>query len=194
MEEKASICCYTPFDRKFPQKLRDYSQMPEVLYVKGRLPNPKRKSVAIVGARVCSHYGAFWAYEFAKVLAEHGVQIISGLAKGIDSCAHKGALEAGGDTFAVLGCGVDVCYPRQNQDLYRRMVQGKGGILSEFEAGDSSLCAEFSKKKPDYQWAVRPDSGDRGKKEKRFADYCRVWTGAGKDGLCPSGAGRRCVK
>ena len=146
MEEKASICCYTPFDREFPQKLRDYSQMPEVLYVKGRLPNPKRKSVAIVGARVCSHYGAFWAYEFAKVLAEHGVQIISGLAKGIDSCAHKGALEAGGDTFAVLGCGVDVCYPRQNQDLYRRMVQGKGGILSEFEAGTPPYARNFPRR------------------------------------------------
>ena len=61
------------------------------------------------------------------MLAEHGVQIISGLAKGIDSCAHKGALEAGGDTFAVLGCGVDVCYPRQNQDLYRRAWYRKRG-------------------------------------------------------------------
>ena len=105
MEEK--IVSYTPDDFEYPDKLRNFKDRPKRLYVKGKLPDPNRKSVAIIGARMCSYYGRTQAYEFAKEFASCGVQVISGLARGIDGWAHKGAIDGGGETFAVLGCGVD---------------------------------------------------------------------------------------
>lgn len=121
------------FEENYPRRLLVYDNMPQTIYVKGRLPKEKGKSVAIVGARVCSHYGAYQAYRFAKELAQQGVQIISGLAKGIDTNAHKGALDAGGTTYAVLGCGVDVCYPKQNQRLYEEIIIGNCETSSGYE-------------------------------------------------------------
>ena len=82
------------------------------------------------------------AYEFAKEFASCGVQVISGLARGIDGWAHKGAIDGGGETFAVLGCGVDICYPSQNINLYRE-IQKKGGIISEYEEGEKPLGWHF---------------------------------------------------
>lgn len=120
------------FENTYPKRLLLYENMPQTLYIKGKLPLENVKTVAIVGARVCSHYGAYQAYQFAKELAKQGVQIISGMAKGIDANAHKGALDAGGTTFAVLGCGVDICYPKQNQEIYEEIVK-QGGVMSEFE-------------------------------------------------------------
>ena len=81
-------------------------------------------------------------YEFAKEFASCGVQVISGLARGIDGWAHKGAIDGGGETFAVLGCGVDICYPSQNINLYRE-IQKKGGIISEYEEGEKPLGWHF---------------------------------------------------
>lgn len=132
MEERGKLweCRYT--GDSYPDRLRPYGDMPKTLYVRGELPEEEKKTVAIVGARDCSRYGAMQAYGFAKKLAEHGVQIISGLARGIDSFAHKGALEGGGNTFAVMGCGGDICYPAQNRQLYETMINKRGGILSEF--------------------------------------------------------------
>ena len=78
---------------------------------------------------MCSHYGAYQAYRFAKELAHQGVQIISGLAKGIDANAHKGALDVGGNTYAVLGCGVDICYPKQNQRLYEEIIKKRRSVV-----------------------------------------------------------------
>ena len=126
------------YDRKnpeYPERLRKLERMPGGLYVLGTLPKDSSKSVAVVGARACSAYGRQEAIRFSRALAARGVQIISGLAYGIDAWAHHGALEWGGKTFAVLGSGVDVCYPRANYPLYRRILQEGGGILSEFEPG-----------------------------------------------------------
>ena len=116
----------------YPEKLKVYKSMPQVLYVRGRLPDPEKPAVAVVGARACSRYGEQQAYRFGKILGENGVQVISGLARGIDGMAHKGALDGGGRTFAVLGCGTDICYPAEHRELYDRMKDGQGGILSEF--------------------------------------------------------------
>lgn len=120
----------------YPSRLKNLPGMPVSLYIKGSLPDERKKSVAIVGARKCSSYGRQAAYMFAKILAENEIQIISGLAFGIDSYAHKGCLEGGGKTFAVLGCGIDLCYPKSNSRLYNDILKTGGGILSEYE-GDS---------------------------------------------------------
>ena len=122
----------------FPQTLRDIPDAPLGIFVKGELPDPGLPAIAIVGARMCSAYGQVTASLFGRELAEHGVQIISGMAAGVDGYAHRGALKAGGKTFGILGCGVDVCYPRQNRDIYEAMAIS-GGLLSEYPPGTPPL-------------------------------------------------------
>ncbi len=129
-------------DARYPEYLRHYSGMPKGLWLLGRLPDPARPSVAIVGARDSSPFGDQTARWFASELAAAGVQIISGMAWGIDGMAHEGALEAGGDTFAVLGCGVDVCYPSGHRRLYESLI-ARGGVLSELEPGSPPLAYHF---------------------------------------------------
>ena len=128
----------------YPERLGILPDAPGRLYCIGRLPGPG-PSAAIVGARMCSSYGRANARELASYLAEHGVQIISGMALGIDGYAHEGALEAGGDTFAVLGCGADVCYPGSHKALYAELAE-KGGILSEFPPGTQPRPFHFPKR------------------------------------------------
>lgn len=137
-----NIKIYNIEDKLYPDKLRNISAAPKQLYVLGKLPDENKKSVAIVGARKASNYGRQMAYEYARVLACHDVQIISGMAAGIDASAHEGALAAGADTFAVLGSGADVCYPKSNLDIYNK-IQKKGGIISEFCAGSEPLAWHF---------------------------------------------------
>ncbi len=137
----------TPDDRCYPERLRTLYDMPQGLYLRGELPKEAsmRPAAAIVGARNCSHYGEEMAFALALELARRGVQIISGMALGIDGAAHRGALKAGGKTYAVLGSGVDVCYPRTNQDIYRQLtaVPGSGGALSEFAVGTAPFASNF---------------------------------------------------
>lgn len=114
----------------FPEKLLELSDCPKGIYVRGKLPDPKKKTVAIVGARMCSAYGRATASYFARVLAANDVQIISGLALGIDGAAHEGALLANGATFAVMAGSVTKCYPRAHIELYEQMRR-TGGIISE---------------------------------------------------------------
>ena len=108
MEEKPEekILRISSKSAEYPEKLNNYPKMPEILFVKGRLPDRKKTSIAIVGARACSTYGRIQAFRYAKVLSSAGVQIISGMAYGIDAEAHKGALEGGTATYAVLAGGV----------------------------------------------------------------------------------------
>ncbi len=126
----------------YPRRLQELTGMPEEIYVEGRLPKDECPSIAIVGARNCSHYGANMAQEYAKFLANAGVQIVSGLARGIDTAAHEGALLAGADTFGVLGCGVDICYPASNRRLFEKM-KAQGGVISEFPPGSPPLAYHF---------------------------------------------------
>ena len=119
---------YTMEDKNYPEKLRSISSPPYVVYVKGNLPNEEVLSVAIVGARQCSHYGEKMARRYAKVLSEAGIQIISGMARGIDGVSQRTALSEGGKTFGVLGCGVDVCYPREHYALYNEIRKKRKNI------------------------------------------------------------------
>ena len=129
----------------FPGRFEGISGSPEGLYVIGELPRDDQPTVGIVGARMCSRYGHETAYEFGRVLAGNGVQIISGLALGIDCYAQEGALAGGGKTFAVLGCGADICYPRSNREVYEK-IKTSGGILSEEEPGTPPLAYNFPKR------------------------------------------------
>ena len=119
-----------------------FADMPSRLFVRGALPADEQKTAAIVGARICTAYGKSQAAFFAQVLAANGVAVISGLACGIDAAAHEGALRGKGKTFAVLGCGVDICYPRENIRLYMQ-IQEKGTILSEYPPGTVPAAGRF---------------------------------------------------
>lgn len=119
---------------EYPRKLKEIAGYPYALYVKGRLPREELPAVAIVGARQCSRYGELQALEFASALAGAGVQILSGMARGIDGAAGRGALNAGGSTYAVLGSGVDICYPAVNRGLYSDILES-GGLISEQPPG-----------------------------------------------------------
>ena len=141
MKESISenIRCITKDNPEYPVKMKQYPSMPNKLYVKGRLPLAEKPAVAVIGARMCSPYGRIQAFRYAKVLSEAGIQIISGMALGIDSEGHKGALEGKMPTFAVLGSGVDVCYPRANRKLYERILWEGGGVISECPPGTQPM-------------------------------------------------------
>lgn len=137
------IRCITKTSPEYPKKMKQYPSMPANLYVKGRMPDPDKITVAVIGARMCSPYGRIQAFRYAKELSQAGVQIISGMALGIDSEGHKGALEGKMPTFAVLGSGVDVCYPKTNKKLYERILWENGGIISECPLGSEPVSWHF---------------------------------------------------
>lgn len=130
------------FAEEYPEKLKNIDAQPYALYVKGRLPDQKKKTVAIVGARKCSSYGEQMALEYGETLAKAGIQILSGMARGIDGAGQRGALNVGGTTYSVLGCGVDICYPREHLGLYMD-IQKEGGLISEKNPGTPPLPAHF---------------------------------------------------
>lgn len=140
--EKNHIWFVAYFEDEYPKRLRPYHDRPAGLFVKGKLPDDNIPAAAIVGARNCTEYGKQMAEKLAHELGENGVQIISGLALGVDGAAHRGCLDAGGDTFAVLGCGVNICYPKENYRLFARM-ETQGGILSEFVPGTVPAAMNF---------------------------------------------------
>ena len=126
----------------FPERLKQIYDCPFGIFYRGRLPEKNGKTAGIVGARRCSSYGKQMAECLAASLAGCGVQIISGMAWGIDGYAQTAALDAGGESFAVLGSGVDVCYPAGNRNLYHRLEK-EGGILSEYPPGREALALHF---------------------------------------------------
>ena len=126
----------------YPKRLLNMYDPPWFLYYLGELPDEKLPTVAIIGARACSAYGLEVARKFAKELAMNNIQVVSGLAKGVDGYAHRGALEGRGKTFGVIGCGLNICYPRENYQLYHD-VEYQGGILSEYPLGSPALAFHF---------------------------------------------------
>lgn len=133
------IPCY---DSRYPVKLKEIEQPPYALYVKGSLPDEKRPSVAIVGARKCTPYGERMALIYGEAFANNGICVISGMARGIDGAGQRGALNGGGKTYGVLGCGVDICYPREHLGLYMD-IQKEGGLISEQPPGTPPLPMYF---------------------------------------------------
>lgn len=128
--------------KDFPTRLVNIPDHPYVLYYKGKLPENDTAAMGIVGARNCSEYGKLVAPKIAKELSDYGINIISGMARGIDSAAHYGCINHNKKTYAVLGCGVDVCYPRENIELYERILE-TGGIISEYIPKTAPLAYRF---------------------------------------------------
>lgn len=135
-EEMASrgISFVTVREAGYPEKLAAVHDAPYALYYAGRLPDNKKKSVAVIGARNCSEYGRYMAKEFGSTLAQAGIQVVSGMARGIDGIGQRAAIEAGGYSLGVFGCGVDICYPPENRELYERLLM-EGGVCSEYPPG-----------------------------------------------------------
>ncbi len=131
---KKNISIVPYYDPGYPHILKNIYDPPLILYVIGTLKlNPV--SIGIVGARKCTLYGKKVAFAFAERLALVGCSIISGLAYGIDANAHLGALKSNGHTVAVLGCGVDIPYPKRNRDIYDKIISQSGAIVSELPPG-----------------------------------------------------------
>ena len=122
-------------DKNYPEKLKHIYGKPQTLYLLGNEKLLNETSIAIIGCRDSSEYGLNNAYKFGYELAKKGICIISGLARGVDTYSHKGALAAKGKTIAVLGCGLDVIYPPENVELYKQIVMNNGAIITEYPLG-----------------------------------------------------------
>ncbi len=118
-------------NEQYPYLLKQIYDPPIGFYIKGYLPDDNIDKVSIVGARRCSHYGASVAHKLASDLAKANITIVSGMATGIDGIAHTGALDGGGQTIAVLGTGVDICYPAEHRELMERIICN-GCVISEY--------------------------------------------------------------
>lgn len=140
--EKAGIRFLPFFHEDYPDPLKNIPDPPWAVYVKGKLPDAGRPKIAIVGARQCSEYGRSMAKRIGRLLGENNIPVISGMARGIDGIGQREALEAGGESFAVLGSGADICYPKENRDLYIRLEK-QGGIISEYPPGTAPVARNF---------------------------------------------------
>ncbi len=139
---KRGIQFITKDDPSFPEKLKHIEETIFWLFLLGELPDKILPSIAVIGSRKCSSFGREVARNLSASLAEQKVQIISGLAEGIDGAAHMGALFAKEKTYAVLGSGIDVCYPKQHLTLYQKIYR-QGGIISEYPPKSAAIAFHF---------------------------------------------------
>jgi DNA processing protein len=140
--QAADAVALTVIDAAYPARLKEIAQPPWVLYAKGRTELLGRPSVAVVGTRVATAYGRHAAAALAGQLSHEGVTVVSGLAKGIDRCAHEAALHGSGSTIAVLATPIDTCYPQENLLLYRQIAQ-TGLVLTETPLGTKLHPGQF---------------------------------------------------
>ncbi len=140
--QKRGIAYYSIFDEAYPKRLLQIADPPNGLFVRGRLPEEGVFTVSVVGTRKHSYYGEKQTKQFCRLLAQRGIPIVSGMARGIDGIAQRTALEYGGRTYAILGCGVDVCYPQENQNLFEQ-IPAEGGVISEYPPGTMPAAGLF---------------------------------------------------
>ncbi len=132
-------------DDRFPSFLKNIQDSPKALYCIGNIDLLNMTSIAVVGARKCSEYGRQVALKIGNMLAQNGIVTVSGMAEGIDSFALLGALKEGGGTIAVLGQGVDICYPKSNKQLYEKILR-EGLVISEYPPGTEPKPFQFPKR------------------------------------------------
>lgn len=143
---KNNIDLITIKDKEYPGKLRNIDYAPICLYTLGNKKLLNQKSIAIVGSRECSEYGKTISQAFAYLLAKDNISVISGLAKGIDTAAHSGALQAKGKTVAVIGTGIDLVYPKENKNLIDNILKNDGLIVSEYALGTAPHKENFPRR------------------------------------------------
>ena len=141
--DRLGIRAVTRISEGYPGALTRIYDPPPTLYVRGDCPLDGEKQFAIVGSRRCTRDGQRAARDIARELARCGVTVVSGMARGIDTCAHEGALAAEGRTVAVLGCGVDIAYPPENAALMAQIIESGGAVVSEYVPGTTPLPGNF---------------------------------------------------
>lgn len=143
---KHNIDLITIKDKEYPKNLKNIDNPPICLYCIGNKKIINEKSISIVGSRECSDYGKDMALAFAYLLAKNNITVISGLAKGIDSAAHFGTVQAKGKTVAVIGTGIDLVYPKENKELMKEIIQNDGLIVSEYPIGTKPNKENFPRR------------------------------------------------
>jgi DNA processing protein len=133
----------TVFDEDYPKMLKEITLPPYILYYKGSIKNIDNLSIAVVGSRKATSYGKWAAEKFTRELSELGVNIVSGLAVGIDAVSHKTALKSGAKTIGAIGCGIDVIYPKINEHLYNEIVEKDGAVVTEYTFGMQPMPNNF---------------------------------------------------
>ncbi|MFA9424050.1 MAG: DNA-processing protein DprA [Sedimentibacter sp.] len=133
----------TSFDYDYPKQLHNINDAPYILYYKGDISSASELSIAVIGSRKATSYGKWAAEKFTRELSNLGVVIVSGLASGIDSIAHRTAIECQTKTIGVIGSGIDIVYPKKNEELYKQVVEKGGCILSEFPFGMQPMPYNF---------------------------------------------------
>jgi len=140
--QRKGLTVLTAADERFPCSFKDFGDSPVVLYIKGELDFLNQSAVAMVGSRAASYYGLKSARVFAQSFTKAGLTIVSGLARGIDTAAHQGCLDAGGTTVAVIGCGFNYMYPKENHTLMQK-ISRQGAVISEFACDMPPLRHNF---------------------------------------------------
>ena len=130
---------------KYPELLAEIKDPPKELYYIGNIDILKKRCVAVVGSRTTTQYGRSTAVSIATKLAMRDVAVVSGMARGIDTCAHQGALDCDGPTVAVLGCGVDLCYPKENKNL-KKEIEESGLVIYEYPPGTEAMPFSFPRR------------------------------------------------
>ncbi len=147
LEKLDSLGCkwVTFWSEDYPKNLKNIFAPPIILYYKGTLHEADNNSVAIVGTRMPTDYGKNYASKFAKELGKKNITVVSGMARGIDSVAHRGAIKSGGRTFAIIGSGLDIIYPPENKKLFEE-ISKCGAVISEYTLGTKPDAQNFPKR------------------------------------------------
>ncbi len=140
--DKDNINFISYFDDKYPKSLKNIYDPPLGLYIKGTMPDESLERISIIGTRRCTEYGKSVGFNIAKDLGERNFVIVSGMARGIDTVAHKGAIAGKGKTIAVLGNGIDICYPSENRSLMEKIINN-GCVISEYPPKTAPLSYNF---------------------------------------------------
>lgn len=143
--EKNNIEWMSFWSENYPQRLKNIYSPPIILYYKGKLTESDFLSISIVGTRTPTPYGKAMAERFSRELAENGLTVVSGLARGIDSIAHRSALNQGGRTLSIVGSGLDIIYPPENRKLFNDITDN-GAVISEFKIGTKPDAQNFPKR------------------------------------------------